>query len=146
MYREALVPKIAHLLKALYERDILDEETIIEWFNKVGLGLCLWWWLGCVLWEMVSIKFMRIMRNLYFFRFQCVFHYYGGCTYFNFYSISFNHSFIPPPQHYGGCIYWLYRCHLIQAFIHPCLHHDSRRRSECRRRCRKRCVRRRNPL
>ncbi len=31
-----LVPKSAHILKAFYDNDILEEEAILEWANKVG--------------------------------------------------------------------------------------------------------------
>lgn len=33
-YPEALMPKVAHIFKALYDLDIVDEETLIDWSNK----------------------------------------------------------------------------------------------------------------
>jgi len=33
--QEALLPKTAHILKAFYDTDILDEEIIIKWGEKV---------------------------------------------------------------------------------------------------------------
>ncbi|QQP41091.1 Eukaryotic translation initiation factor 5like, partial [Caligus rogercresseyi] len=34
--KESLLPKTAHILKALYDEDILDEEVILEWGKKVS--------------------------------------------------------------------------------------------------------------
>ena len=31
-----LIPKSAHILKAFYDNDILEEESILEWAEKVG--------------------------------------------------------------------------------------------------------------
>ena len=31
-----LIPKAAHILKAFYDNDILEEEAILEWADKVG--------------------------------------------------------------------------------------------------------------
>lgn len=36
VYPDALMPKVPHILKALYDADILEEETIIEWGQKVS--------------------------------------------------------------------------------------------------------------
>lgn len=36
-YYEQLLPKAAHILKTLYDSDILEEESILEWADKVGL-------------------------------------------------------------------------------------------------------------
>jgi translation initiation factor 5 len=33
--KEALLPKTAHIFKALYDEDILDEEVILDWGKKV---------------------------------------------------------------------------------------------------------------
>lgn len=35
-YQEQLLPKVAHILKALYDNDLLEEETILEWAEKVA--------------------------------------------------------------------------------------------------------------
>jgi len=35
LYREALMPRVSHILKALYDADILDEKVILEWGAKV---------------------------------------------------------------------------------------------------------------
>merc|ERR1712061_246772 len=34
--KAALLPKVAHILKAFYDEDILDEEVILEWGKKVS--------------------------------------------------------------------------------------------------------------
>jgi len=34
VHRDALLPKVPHILKDFYEADILDEEVILEWNNK----------------------------------------------------------------------------------------------------------------
>lgn len=34
-HKEALLPKVAGILKTFYDEDILDEEVIIEWGKKV---------------------------------------------------------------------------------------------------------------
>lgn len=34
LYRETLVPKASHILKAFYDSDILDEKVILEWGSK----------------------------------------------------------------------------------------------------------------
>ena len=34
VYRKDLVPKVAHILKSLYDLDILEEKVIIEWGEK----------------------------------------------------------------------------------------------------------------
>lgn len=31
-----LMPKVAHILKAFYDNDLIEEETILEWADKVG--------------------------------------------------------------------------------------------------------------
>ena len=31
-----LLPKVPHILKAFYDNDLLDEEAILEWADKVG--------------------------------------------------------------------------------------------------------------
>merc|ERR1712029_956613 len=33
-HKETLLPKVAHILKAFYDEDILDEEVIFEWGKK----------------------------------------------------------------------------------------------------------------
>ncbi len=41
-----LIPRAAHILKAFYDNDILEEETILEWADKVGTnwhGMSCWW-------------------------------------------------------------------------------------------------------
>jgi translation initiation factor 5 len=35
LYKEALMPRVSHILKALYDADILDEKVILEWGTKV---------------------------------------------------------------------------------------------------------------
>lgn len=35
VYKESLMPKVPHILKTLYDLDILDEEVLIEWGTKV---------------------------------------------------------------------------------------------------------------
>lgn len=39
-YPEELMPKSAHILKAFYDNDILDEEVLINWSEKVCDGDC----------------------------------------------------------------------------------------------------------
>ena len=34
--REELKGKVAHILKAFYDEDIIDEDAILEWADKVG--------------------------------------------------------------------------------------------------------------
>lgn len=34
-YPEELMPKAAHILKALYDNDLLEEEVLISWAQKV---------------------------------------------------------------------------------------------------------------
>ncbi|KAG1681952.1 Eukaryotic translation initiation factor 5 [Nymphon striatum] len=36
MHKDALMPKVAHILKAFYDYDILEEETLIQWSKKVS--------------------------------------------------------------------------------------------------------------
>lgn len=36
-YKEELLPKVPHLLKMLYDLDILEEDVILEWGKKVGV-------------------------------------------------------------------------------------------------------------
>lgn len=36
LYHDVLVPKVPHILKAFYDADILEEEVILEWANKVS--------------------------------------------------------------------------------------------------------------
>ncbi|XP_064601567.1 eukaryotic translation initiation factor 5-like [Liolophura sinensis] len=36
VYKENLMPKVPHILKTLYDLDILDEEVLIEWGTKVS--------------------------------------------------------------------------------------------------------------
>lgn len=36
VHPNALMPRTAHILKAFYEEDILDEDSIMEWSKKVG--------------------------------------------------------------------------------------------------------------
>lgn len=38
-YCEQLLPKAAHVLKMFYDSDILEEEAILEWADKVCLFL-----------------------------------------------------------------------------------------------------------
>merc|ERR1712112_556298 len=35
-YETALLPKVAHIFKELFEEDILEEEVILEWSKKVS--------------------------------------------------------------------------------------------------------------
>lgn len=35
VHPDVLMPKTAHILKALYEEDILDEDSIMDWSKKV---------------------------------------------------------------------------------------------------------------
>ncbi len=35
-YRATLLPKVATILKTLYDEDIVDEEIILEWGKKVS--------------------------------------------------------------------------------------------------------------
>ena len=32
----SLIPKVAHIFKALYDLDIVSEEILIDWHNKVN--------------------------------------------------------------------------------------------------------------
>lgn len=34
-YHKQLLPKAAHILKSFYDNDILEEESILEWADKV---------------------------------------------------------------------------------------------------------------
>lgn len=36
LYHDALLPKVPYILKAFYDADILEEEVILEWSNKVS--------------------------------------------------------------------------------------------------------------
>ena len=36
VYPSTLMVKVPHILKAFYDADILDEDTLIEWDKKVG--------------------------------------------------------------------------------------------------------------
>ena len=33
-----LMTKVPHILKAFYDQDIVDEEAVLEWADKVGSG------------------------------------------------------------------------------------------------------------
>ncbi len=35
VFKETLLPKVPHILKAFYDMDILEEEVLIEWDAKV---------------------------------------------------------------------------------------------------------------
>ena len=35
-----LLPRVPHILKAFYDNDILEEEAILEWADRVGEGVC----------------------------------------------------------------------------------------------------------
>lgn len=35
VYSATLMPKVPHILKAFYDEDILEEEAILEWHDKV---------------------------------------------------------------------------------------------------------------
>merc|ERR1712012_1261119 len=35
-HKDVLLPKVAHILKAFYDEDIIDEENILEWAKKVS--------------------------------------------------------------------------------------------------------------
>ena len=35
-HKDVLLPKVAHILKAFYDEDIIDEEVILEWAKKVN--------------------------------------------------------------------------------------------------------------
>ena len=37
-YQEQLLPKAAHILKMFYDSDILEEEAILEWADKVCIN------------------------------------------------------------------------------------------------------------
>lgn len=39
-----LIPKSAHILKAFYDNDILEEEAIVEWADRVGINWNRVWW------------------------------------------------------------------------------------------------------
>ena len=39
-YNGQLLPKAALILKSFYDNDILEEEAILEWANKVSDVLC----------------------------------------------------------------------------------------------------------
>ena len=34
-----LLPRVPHILKAFYDNDILEEEAILEWADRVGEGV-----------------------------------------------------------------------------------------------------------
>ena len=38
-YQEQLLPKAAHILKMFYDSDILEEEAILEWADKVWYSM-----------------------------------------------------------------------------------------------------------
>lgn len=38
MHQAQLVPKIPHILKEMYDADLLEEEVVISWAEKVGAG------------------------------------------------------------------------------------------------------------
>ena len=40
-YREQLLPKAALILKSFYDNDILEEEAILEWADKVRCLVCI---------------------------------------------------------------------------------------------------------
>ena len=35
-----LLPRVPHILKAFYDNDILEEEAILEWADRVSEGVC----------------------------------------------------------------------------------------------------------
>lgn len=35
LYKKDLLPKVAHVLKAFYDADILEERVILDWGSKV---------------------------------------------------------------------------------------------------------------
>ena len=37
VHKETLLPKVAHILKAFYDTDIIDEEVILKWAERVSL-------------------------------------------------------------------------------------------------------------
>ena len=37
-----LLAKVPHILKAFYDEDILEEESILEWADKVYMAQTLW--------------------------------------------------------------------------------------------------------
>lgn len=39
VHKEELLPKVPHILKALYDLDIVDEEVLLDWDKKVCLNL-----------------------------------------------------------------------------------------------------------
>ena len=36
VHKEELLPKVPHILKALYDLDIVDEEVLLDWDKKVS--------------------------------------------------------------------------------------------------------------
>lgn len=38
-YQKQLLPKAAHILKSFYDNDLLEEEVVLEWADKVGRRL-----------------------------------------------------------------------------------------------------------
>ena len=43
VHEAVLMPRVPHILKALYEEDILEEEVLFEWAKKVGHSRDLRW-------------------------------------------------------------------------------------------------------
>jgi translation initiation factor 5 len=39
-YEKQLLPKAAHILKSFYDEDILEEEVILGWADRVCFGYC----------------------------------------------------------------------------------------------------------
>lgn len=42
VHAEILLPKMPHILKALYDSDILEEEIILEWDKKASVKVHGW--------------------------------------------------------------------------------------------------------
>ena len=37
VHKDELLPKVAHILKACYDLDIIDEEVILKWAERVSI-------------------------------------------------------------------------------------------------------------
>ena len=46
VHKKALLPKVAHILKTCYDLDIIDEEVILKWGERVSITVISppsWW-------------------------------------------------------------------------------------------------------